>query len=57
MYRIQPTAPGYTHIWDWITYFANVDPLEVLSLLDLSYELATSLALVSAHRTRTIRSI
>lgn len=60
VYRIQPTVPRYTCIWDMsqvLDHLANMYPLEDLSLLDLSCKLATSLALISARRTQTIQSI
>lgn len=60
VFRLQPTTPRYTQIWDVsqvLEFLATRYPLEELSLLELSSKLATSLALVSAHRSQTIHSI
>ena len=58
--RIKPPAYKYNNIWDpspVLTYLKTLEPLETISLSDLTLKLVSLLSLVTAHRVQTFASI
>lgn len=60
VFRDKPPTPKYLFTWDVsvvLNYLGGLQPLEGLSLRELSWKLATLLALTTAHRAQTLAKI
>lgn len=60
VYNLKPTNPRYKQIWDvslLINYLVVLQPLEELSLVDLTYKLVCLVAVISAARCDTISKL